>query len=165
MIQWQYQYLPIRLCVMLIVIFMDGFALPIALFMVITLLLPSLTQAQTHPFELIYMTDSQTELTGSISLQCRDADTAEPLEINGIKFWLNRTSVCDSDLMARADVHVDIVDNNRIKFNLTHKVEGDYTCGRLALQENRITVKESAPRRLICKLSFISTFFFLHFND
>lgn len=131
---------------------MDGITLAIALFMVIIILLPSTTQAQTDPFELIYMTDSQTELTGSILLQCRDA-TAEPLEINQTKFWLNRTSACDLDLTARADVHVVIVDNNRIKFNLTRNLEGVYTCGRLVLQENRIIVKESTPKTLICKFS------------
>ena len=149
MIQWH--CMSIR--IMPIIILMDGITLPIALFMVIIILLPSVTQAYSHPFELIYTTDSQTELTGSISLQCRDADTAEPLEINQTKFWLNRTLVCDSDLIARADVHVDIVDNNRIKFNLTRNLEGVYTCGRLALQENGIVVKESTPVTLLCKFS------------
>ena len=139
---------------------MDGITLSIALFMVIIILLPNLTQAQTDPFELIFTTDSQTELTGSTLLQCRDTTTAEPLKINQTKFWLNRTSACDSDLTARADVHVVIVDNNRIKFNLTRNLEGDYTCGRLALQENGIIVKESTPKRLICKFSFIQYIFF-----
>lgn len=112
-------------------------------------------QAQFDAFELIYMTDHdsiQTELSGSFLLQCRDAATAEPLEINQIKVWLNRTSACDSDLIARADVEVIRV-GNKIKFNLTRNLEGDYTCGRLALQENKIIINESPPKRLICKFS------------
>lgn len=117
------------------------------LFMVI-ILFPSLTQADSY--ELIYMTDSTTEMSGSITMQCRDAFTAEPLEINDrIKFWLNRTSACDLDIRARAAVQVD---DYSIKLNLTHNLDGIYTCGRLIVLGNEVTIEESNPITLICKL-------------
>ena len=118
----------------------------------VILLLSSLTQAQTGLFELIYMTDDQTasRLSGSISLQCRDANTAEPLQdVDQTKFWLNRTSACDPDLTATAGVQVLRTDHG-IKFNLTRNLEGIYTCGTLAIQENEVIVRESAPRTLTC---------------
>lgn len=117
------------------------------------ILFPSLTQA--HSYELIYryMTDSTTEMRGSIVLQCRDAITAEALEVNQIKFWLNRTTSCDLDLRARADVRVIRADANSIKFNLTHDLDGNYTCGRLnIIRDNEVIVEESSPKTLICKL-------------
>ena len=117
----------------------------------VILLLSSLTQAQTGLFELIYMTDPnhQTALSGSILLQCRYADTTEPLDIHQTKFWLNRTSACDPDLTAIADVQV-LRDDKKIKFNLTRNLEGVYTCGTLAIQENEVIIRESVPRTLIC---------------
>ena len=107
--------------------------------------------ARTSPFELIFTTDDQTELSGSILLQCRD-ETAEPLDVNRTKFWLNRTSACDPDLTAIADVQV-IRGDNRIKLNLTRNLEGVYTCGRLVIEENEVIVRESTPETLICKFS------------
>ncbi len=123
----------------------------------ILLLLSSLTVTQARtgsPFELIHMslTDHQTELSGSILLQCRDATTAEPLDIDQTKFWLNRTSACDPDVTVIADIQVIRADNG-IKFNLTRDLEGVYTCGRLVIEENEIIVKESNPMTLICKYS------------
>lgn len=115
----------------------------------VILLLSSLTQAQTGLFELIYMTDDQTASSGSISLQCRDANTAEPLDVDQTKFWLNRTSACDPDLTAIADVQV-LRDDKKTKFNLTRNLEGVYTCGTLAIQENEVIIRESVPRTLIC---------------
>jgi hypothetical protein len=116
------------------------------------LLLSLLSQAQTNLFELVYVTDHQTGLSGSILLQCRDATTTEPLDVDQTRFWLNRTAACDPDLKATADVQVIRADNG-IKFNLTHNLEGVYTCGRLVIQENEIMVQESTPMTLICKYS------------
>ena len=107
---------------------------------IIILLLSSLAQALPSPyFELIFRTDDQTELSGSILLQCRDA-TAEPLDVDQIKFWLNKTSACDPDLTAIADVQVIRADNG-IKFNLTRNLEGVYTCGRLVIEENEVIAR------------------------
>ena len=102
------------------------------------------------PYELIFMTDSTTSTSGSITVQCRDQDS-EPLEISQIIFWLNRTSACDSDLRERADVRAIEVDNYNIKFNLTRNLEGQFSCAKLVTQDNRIIVQESNPKTLICK--------------
>ena len=106
--------------------------------------------AGTSPFELIFTTDDQTASSGSISLQCRDATTTEPLDIDQTKFWLNRTSACDPDLTAIADVQV-LRGANKIKFNLTRKLEGVYTCGRLVIEKNEAIVRESTL--LTCEFS------------
>ena len=110
----------------------------------------SVTLARPH--DLIYNTDSTTDVSGSIILQCRD-EFAESLNIrqNQIKFWLNRTSACDLDLEARDDVQVIRVDDDRIKLNITRDLEGNYTCGRLAIQGAEIVVEESDPVTLVCK--------------
>ena len=121
-----------------------------SLLIVILILLSSLTQAQNNPFELIFMTDEQTWLTGSILLICRDTATTELLEVDQTKFWLNRTSDCDPDLTTRAEMRV-MTASNGIKFNLTRNLEGFYTCGRLRIQENEIFIEESTPKPLICK--------------
>ena len=102
------------------------------------------------PYELIFMTDSTTETSGSITLRCRD-QYAEDLEISQVIFWLNRTTACDSDLRERADVRVIEVDNYNIKFNLTRNLDGHFSCGKLVTQDNRISVQESDPKTLICK--------------
>ena len=120
-------------------------------YLALMVMFPSLTQADQH--ELIYMTDSTTEMSGSITLQCRN-DLAEPLEINQIKFWLNRTSACDLDLREREDVRVIRVNDNSIKLNVTRNLEGSYTCGQLIAQDDRIVgVEESNPVTLVCKFS------------
>jgi hypothetical protein len=124
----------------------------IVLLLSLFLLLNLLSQAQTNIFELIYVTDHQTELSGSILLRCRDATTTEPLDVDQTKFWLNRTSACDPDVTVIADVQVIRADNG-IKFNLTRNLEGVYTCGRLVIQENELIVQESTPTTLICKYS------------
>ena len=111
----------------------------------------------TSPFELFFATDDQTASSGSISLQCRDATTAVPLDIDQTKFWLNRTSACDPDLTAIADVQVlRGAHDNKIKFNLTRNLEGVYTCGRLVIEENEVIVRESTPLTLTCEFSLYS---------
>ena len=100
------------------------------------------------PYQLIYQTDSTTELTGSVVLKCRDHETAEELDINTINFFLNRTSATDLRLRDRGDISVDAVGNTGIKFNLTRGLEGDFTCGKIVDCTN---VMESLPVTLICK--------------
>ena len=120
-------------------------------YLVFMMMFPSLTQANRH--ELIFMTDSTTEMSGSITLQCRN-ELTEPLEINQTKFWLNRTSACDLDLREREDVRVIRVDDHSIKLNITRNLEGNYTCGRLITQDGRtIGVEGSNPVTLVCKFS------------
>ena len=120
-------------------------------YLVFIVMFPNLTLANQH--ELIYMTDSTTEMSGSITLQCRD-DLAEPLEINQINFWLNRTSACDLDLREREDVRVIIVNDKSIKLNITRNLEGNYTCGQLIAQDDSIIgVEESNPVTIVCKFS------------
>ena len=114
-----------------------------------------IVMTSAHLYELIYMTDSTTELSGSITMQCRDALSTEPLEINQTGFWLNRSSACDLDLRARADVGAIGVDAYSIKLNLTHNLDGIYTCGRLVTQGNEVIVKESNRITLVCKLNLI----------
>ena len=110
--------------------------------------------ARTSPFELIFTTDDQTASSGSISLQCRDVTTAEPLDVDQTKFWLNRTSACDPNLTAITDVQVlRGVRDNKIKFNLTRNLDGVYTCGRLDIEENEAIVRESTPLTLTCEFS------------
>ena len=100
-------------------------------------------------FELIYMIDSTTEQTGSITLQCRDAITAESLHISQISFFLNRSSAADPSLRERGDIRVAEVGSTAINFNLTRRLEGRYTCGNRVDCTNLI---ESPPRLYICKL-------------
>ena len=103
------------------------------------------------PYELVYSTfNTLTEQSGLIELICRDALTAEVLDISDIKIWLNRTLANDPHLWERGDVGV--VEANgccRLRFNLTHQLEGMFTCGK---QTDIANVKESLPRTLICKL-------------
>ena len=98
-------------------------------------------------YELIYETDETTEETGSIQMQCRDAN-AEPIPLSGVKFWLNRSHACDQSLQKRDDFNVVKVDSYKIKFNLTRRLEGIYTCGRCV---NESGVLESSPKTLTCK--------------
>ena len=116
------------------------------------LMVTSAISAQAAPvYELIFMTDSSTERSGSITLMCRNAELAQDLEVDRMTFWLNRTSPCDSDLRSRKDIQVIKVDDYRIKFNLTRNLEGIYTCGNATIQDNRIIVQEINPKTLICK--------------
>ena len=102
------------------------------------------------PYELVHITDDSTEKTGSITLICRNQQLAERLPVSEVKFWLNRSSECDSDLRERADVQT--TDGYSIQFNLTRNLEGHFTCGGIEAQDNtRIIVRESDPLTLICK--------------
>ena len=100
------------------------------------------------PYQLIFNTDSTTELTGSIILICRDRNTREDVEISEISFFLNRTSAAVPSLRERGDITVVEVGSTGIKFNLTRRLEGYYTCGRRVDIAN---VTESPPKTLICK--------------
>ena len=98
------------------------------------------------------MTDSTTEQTGSITLRCRDSITAEVLNINEINFFLNRSSVTDPYLRERGDIRVVEVGSTGIKFNLTRKYDGYYTCGKRVDCAN---VTDSLPKTFICKCMVI----------
>lgn len=102
------------------------------------------------PYELIHRTiPPDTELSGAIELTCRDGSTAEDLPVRDIKIWLNRTTVYDPDLREREDVgNFEVRGCCRLRFNLTHQLEGNFTCGR---RTDIANVQESRPRTLICK--------------
>lgn len=102
------------------------------------------------PYELTHRTISpDTELSGAIELTCRDGSTAEDLPVRDIKIWLNRTTVYDPDLREREDVgNFEVRGCCRLRFNLTHQLEGNFTCGR---RTDIANVQESRPRTLICK--------------
>lgn len=106
-----------------------------------------------HPlaYELIHRTfEAATERNGLIEVTCRDGLTAENLSVRDIKIWLNRTSVDDPDLWEREDVGaIEVHGCCSLRFNLTHQLEGTFTCGRRIDAAN---VQESLPRTLICKL-------------
>ena len=102
-------------------------------------------------YELIHETETTTEETGSITMQCRDAYAAEPISLSEVEFWLNRTRVCDPSLQEQDNFNVVEVDSYRIKFNLTRRLEGIYTCGRCV---NESYVLESTPKTFTCKYSF-----------
>ena len=107
-----------------------------------------LLSRSTHlRYELTYKTDETTEETGSIQMQCRDAN-AEPIPLSGVKFWLNRTSACDPSIQERHDFNVVEVDSYWISFNLTRCLEGIYTCGTYFHESGML---ESSPKKLICK--------------
>ena len=109
------------------------------------------TLQEDPAYELIHMTDSTTETTGSVTLMCRD-QFAEPVATTEVKFWLNRTSACDLDLRDRVNVQEIEVGSDRIKLNLTGNLEGNYSCGVLTVLNNQIIeIKESVPVTLICK--------------
>lgn len=99
-------------------------------------------------YQLIHQIGSTAELTGSVILKCRDYETAEELNINEISFFLNRTSATDLSLRERGDISVVAVQSTGIKFNLTHGLEGNFTCGKIVDCTN---VMESLPITLICK--------------
>ena len=75
--------------------------------------------ASPSRYNLVFMTDSTTEQTGSIILACRDALTAEQLSISQISFFLNRSSAADPSLRERGDVRVAEIGSSAINFNLT----------------------------------------------
>ena len=106
---------------------------------------PGTTQ---HSYELIYKTDKTTEVTGAITMHCRNYATAEDIPVSEVQFWLNRTSPCDPDLQERGDFKV-VGTDNYISFNLFRHHEGNYTCGR---RINVSYVQESPPVTLTCEL-------------
>ena len=112
----------------------------------------SLSQSSPAPYEMIHQTDTTTEQTGSIILKCRDNVTTEELDINEISFFLNRSSVADPSLRERGDIAVVEVGSTGIKFNLTRRLEGNYTCGKRVDVTN---VRESVPRTFVCKCNLV----------
>ena len=93
-------------------------------------------------YELVYKTDTTTEITGSITMQCRNSETAENIPLREVQFWLNQ-----SVLQEQTDITVSEIDGKSIKFNLTRSHEGYYRCGR------HINDMENCPKKLIiCKL-------------
>ena len=119
-----------------------------------------LTKTTPPPYELIHQTDTTTEQTGSVTLKCRDGQTAEELDISEINFFLNRSSAADPCLRERGDIIVVRVESTGIKFNLTRRLEGNYTCGKRVDVAN---VRESLPRSFVCKWDLFA-FIELNFN-
>ena len=102
-------------------------------------------------YELIHQTDNTTELTGSMTFKCLNRYTANKLDISEIHFFLNRSSAADPSLRERGDITVVPVGSTGIKFNLTRRLEGYYTCGKRVDVAN---VRESVPKPYICKWGF-----------
>lgn len=102
-------------------------------------------------YQLIHKIDSTTEMTGSITLCCRDSITADTIPLSAVHFWLNWTTINDLSLRERTDITVteSTCDNDDpgIQFNLTHHLDGYYTCGR----RTETPVLESSQETLICK--------------
>jgi hypothetical protein len=99
-------------------------------------------------YELIYGLDVTTEETGSISMRCRSISTAELLLVDEVLFFLNRSSAADPSIREREDITVVVDGCCGVRFNLTRRLEGSYTCGERVDATN---VRESAPKILICK--------------
>lgn len=122
-----------------------------ALLWIIHFIMTVHTYLQYPPYELIHMysTFNITELSGLIELTCREGSTAEELPVSNINIWLNRSSVNDPDLRERKDVGaVEVHGCCRLRFNLTHQLGGNFTCG---IRTDVANVKESPPKMLICK--------------
>ena len=96
-------------------------------------------------YELIHNTDGTTDLTGAILLRCRNATTAESFSVDKVVFFLNHSSV---DLRERGDITVAEDGCCAVRFDLTRRFEGNYTCGR---RVNVTYVEESVPKTLTCK--------------
>ena len=107
------------------------------------------SQKPAASYELIFETDATTGKTGAITLKCRDAKTAEEININEISFFLNRSSGADPSLREREDISVTEVGSTAIKLNLTRRLEGHYTCGK---KVNCNNVTESPSKALTCEL-------------
>ena len=110
----------------------------------------SFVVAASNSLELIFMSDPTTERTGSISLQCRDEITADTIETIYVQFFVNRSSAADPSLRERGDITVVEVGSTTINFNLTRRLDGNYTCGRRVDQCANFII-ESRPIILICK--------------
>ena len=105
----------------------------------------------SSPYELIYRTDSTTDLTGSITFKCRDDSTAEEIEISEICFFLNCSSGANClSLREREDITVVAVESTGIRFNLTREYDGYYTCGKRG-GDTCTADTMSPPQALVCK--------------
>lgn len=94
-------------------------------------------------YELVYETDGNTEMTGSITMYCHTSTTAENIPIREVKFWFNQSVLQD-----QTDIKLD---DKSINFNLTRSHEGYYRCSR---HSNDM---ESCPKKLIiCKCTCIN---------
>ena len=111
----------------------------------------SYSQSSVPYYELIHQTGSTTELTGSITLKCRDSNTAEELDISEISFFLNYSSATNYlSLKEREDIRVVAVGSTAIKFNLTCKYDGCYTCGKRG--DNTCTANDRRPpKTFVCE--------------
>ena len=101
------------------------------------------------PYQLVFQTDSETETTGSITLRCRVSRNANSLDVNQARFYLNYSSPADPSLRERKDITVVQVGTTGIKFNLTRRLEGYYTCGKREADSSSVSLSE--PQTLICK--------------
>ena len=115
---------------------------------------PCLNQSSA-PYELIYHTDSTTDLTGSITLICRDDSTAEVVGISEISFFLNCSSGMNNclSLREREDitmVTVTVDGSTGIRLNLTREYDGYYTCGKRG-GDTCTANTLSPPKALVCK--------------
>jgi hypothetical protein len=99
-------------------------------------------------YHLIYETDETTEETGSTTLKCSGTSYHGTLPIAQVIFSLNRTSPADSSIRERGDIRVVNDGCCRIRFNLTRRLEGYYTCGK---RLSSVNVSESWPQLLQCK--------------
>ena len=114
---------------------------------------PCLNQSSA-PYELIYRTDNTTDLTGSITLICRDDSTAEEVQISEISFFLNCSSGANClSLRERGDITVVPVGSTGIRFNLTREYDGNYTCGKRWRGNGTCTANYtmSPPKALVCE--------------
>lgn len=100
-------------------------------------------------YQLIYQITNTATEDGSVTLTCRNATTAEELNVQNVKFWLNRSAEYEQDLRERGDVGtVEVIGCCTIKFSLQQGHEGYYTCGT---SSEEYGVHESPQLTLICK--------------
>ena len=116
---------------------------------IVVIAMLTLAGASFPPYELIFETrDRITELSGEITLYCRNAQTTEKINVQSVKIWLNASS-CEKDLRQREDIgRIEVVGCCSLRFNLTRNLEGNYSCGEFG--ENGIRL-ESSPLRMICE--------------
>ena len=93
-------------------------------------------------YELIYEVDTTTEMTGSITMYCRDGMTAENAPLEDVQFWLNQT-------ILQGHANINEVDEMGIRFNLTRSCEGYYTCGRHVNKNQQILLTCKYIRSLV----------------
>ena len=96
-------------------------------------------------YELIVAERDST--TGAVTLKCRDALSADELDVDSVKYFVN-SSECDTDLRERKGFsNIETVGCCSIKFNLLRNLEGTYTCG----ERINDTLQESHPVTLTCE--------------